>query len=335
MKILRVFVFMFALLPAFLQAKTLNVYTLRQPELIEPIIQNFMDKTGYYVKVTWVKDGMLARLQAEGKLSPADVVISNDVARMQEIEAQNLLLELPKGYVNGKVPASLISKSNTWFAISTRSRVIVADKSLENYPKSYEDLALEEYKGKICIRSAKHSYNLALISSMMAHKGYEPTKAWLTSLKQNLARKPQGGDRDQVRAIYNNQCSIAVVNSYYLGKLATNTKEKEQQEWYKKVRVIYPNQESYGAHVNASTAGVLKSSKNVELALEFVDFLLSKDAQEQYAGINFEFPVMKGVKLNPIVESWGSFKKDELNFESIFSNIKQSAKLVDEVKFDF
>ncbi|MFV0432046.1 MAG: Fe(3+) ABC transporter substrate-binding protein [Alphaproteobacteria bacterium] len=315
-----------------------NIYTLRQPELLQPILDSFTKDTGIKVNATWVQDGILARLQAEGDKSPADAVITVDISRLSEIAKAGLFQSIDNDNVNSKVDAHLRNPDGLWFGLTKRDRVIVGSKERivkEDMPKSYEDLADPKWKGEVCIRSGKHVYNIGVISSMIAAHGEEGAKQWLTSVKDNLARKPTGNDRAQARAIYEDACDIALINSYYLGKMATNDKEVEQKDWYNALNIVFPNQDDRGAHVNISGMGILKSAKNKDNAVKFLEFMLSDDAQKYYAALNYEFPVVKNVEADELVQSWGSFKEDTVSLQTIADNAAKASQLVDETRFDF
>ncbi|MDJ0860902.1 MAG: extracellular solute-binding protein, partial [Gammaproteobacteria bacterium] len=191
-----------------------------------------------------------------------------------------------------------------------------------------------KYKGRICTRSGKHVYNVSLIASMVAHHGEAKTQEWLEGVKANLARKPQGNDRAQAKAIFEGQCDIGIGNTYYYGKMATNDKKPEQKEWAKSIRVVFPNQSDRGAHMNISGAGVLKSSTNKAAAIKLIEFLASPKAQEIYAQQNFEYPVVKGVPADPVTVTLGDFKPDTISLGEIAKYRTTASKLVDAVGFD-
>ncbi len=315
-----------------------NIYTLRQAELLQPILEGFTKETGIKVNATWVQDGILARLQAEGQKSPADMVLTVDVSRLSEISDAGLFKNTENAAINAKVPSYLRHPEGQWYTLTKRARVIVASKErvpLADAPKSYEDLANAEWKGKICTRSGKHVYNIGVISSMIATHGSEDAKIWLKAVKDNRGRKPSGNDRAQARAIYEGVCDVALINSYYLGKMANNNKETVQKDWYNALNVIFPNQQDRGAHVNISGVGILKAAKNPENAEKLIEYLLSDEAQKAYAALNYEFPVVSSVEADELVQSWGSFKEDETPLQKVADNAAEASQLVDEVRFDF
>lgn len=318
------------------QDKEVNIYTLRQPELLQPILDEFTKESGIKVNATWVKDGILARLQAEGDKSPADAILTVDVSRLSEMSKAGLFAQIDDADINAKVPSYLRQPNGEWFGLTTRARVIIASKErVSEPPLTYEDLADPKWQGKVCTRSGKHVYNIGVIASMIAQHGVDDAKVWLEKVKENLGRKPTGNDRAQARAIFEGVCDVALINSYYLGKMATNEKEPEQKDWYNAVNVIYPNQADRGAHVNISGVGVLKSAKNADNAVALIKFLLSDKAQQDYASLNFEYPVVATAKVDPIVESWGTFKVDQRSIQEIADNAEAATQLVDEVRYDF
>lgn len=316
--------------------KEVNIYTLRQPELLQPILDEFTNNTGIKVNATWVKDGILARLQAEGDKSQADAVLTVDVSRLSEISQAGLFEAIDNTEINSKVPEHLRQSNGEWFGLTKRARVIITSKErVSEPPLTYEDLADPKWQGKVCTRSGKHVYNIGVIASMIAAHGVDDAKVWLEKVKANLGRKPTGNDRAQGRAIFEGVCDVALINSYYLGKMATNDKEPEQKDWYNAVNVIYPNQADRGAHVNISGIGVLKSAQNKDNAIKLIEFLLSDKAQQDYASLNFEYPVVATAQLDPIVASWGEFKEDGRSIQEIADNAEAASQLVDEVRFDF
>lgn len=315
-----------------------NIYTLREPALLQPILDSFTESTGVKVNATWVQDGILARLEAEGDKSPADAVLTVDVSRLSEIADAGMFKSIDNENIMNKVDAHLRQPDGLWFGLTKRARVIIASKdrvSVEDMPKTYEDLADPKWKGKVCTRSGKHVYNIGVISSMIAAHGEEETKTWLQAVKDNRGRKPSGNDRAQARAIFENVCDLALINSYYLGEMATNDEEPEQKDWYGAVNVIFPNQDDRGAHVNISGMGILKNAQNAENAEKLLEYLLSDEAQQAYAALNYEFPVVETVAVDPIVESWGQFKEEQTSLQTIADNAPIASQIVDEVRFDF
>ncbi len=313
-----------------------NVYSYRQPFLIRPLMDAFTRKTGIKVNIVFAKKGMLERLQAEGENTSADVVLTVDISRLSALKNAGLLQSVQSDVLHKNIPAHLRDEDNQWFALTTRARLVVAhkDKVKEGEIANYEDLTGDKWKGRICTRSGKHPYNVALWSSIIAHKGNAEAEKFLSGLKANLARKPQGNDRAQVKAIFEGVCDVAIINSYYLGKMATNDKKPEQKKWYSALRVIFPNQGNRGTHVNISGAGVVKHSKNRDNAVKLLEYLASDEAQKMYAEVNHEYPIKAGVKWSDLVASWGSFKMDTLPLSKVAANARKATQLVDKVGYD-
>lgn len=316
------------------QAEQVNIYSFRQPFLIDPILKEFTAQTGIKTKVIFSKKGLIQRLQREGELSPADIVLTSDFSKMLQLKEKGL----SQPYVLTKtletnIPAQFRDSENHWLALTQRVRNVYSSKERSGDQSTirYEDLAKAEYKGRICTRSGKHPYNLGLIASMIAHDGEAETEKWLTAVKGNLARKPQGNDRGQVKAIKEGLCDISLGNSYYLGKMLQDPK---QVEWANAVNLNFPNQQDRGSHINVSGAIMAKYAPHKESAQKLIEFLTSQQAQSLYADLNMEYPVMPSAKVSDLVSSWGTFKADPLPLEEIAKYQKQALKLVDKVRFD-
>ncbi|MGJ8692474.1 MAG: extracellular solute-binding protein [Thalassotalea sp.] len=320
------------LVPLFAQAADeVNVYSYRQPFLVEPMFNEFTNKTGIKVNVVFAKKGMAERLAREGEYSPADILLTTDISRMVELQDKKLVQAVDSATLKSAVPANLRAEDDTWFALTTRVRNIYASKRLGNVELSYEDLADPKFAGKICTRSGKHPYNVALVSSMIAHHGEAETLTWLQAVKKNLARKPQGSDRGQVQAIHQKLCDVSLGNSYYFGNML---KDENQKVWADAVNIVFPNQDGRGAHINISGVAMAKYAPNKANALALMEFLVSEKAQHMYAEVNMEYPVRKGVKVSDLVGSWGTFKADDLSLATIAKNQKIALSLLDKAKFD-
>ena len=312
-----------------------NVYSYRQEFLIKPMLDEFTKETGIKVNTVYIKDGLVDRLKQEGKLSPADIVLTVDISRLEELVAAGVTQPISSDTVNANIPANL--RGNEWVALTKRARAVYSSKErVGKLPATftYQDLAKPELKGKVCVRSGKHPYNVSLVASMIAHDGEAAAKAWLEGVKANLAQKPQGGDRDQVKAIMEGKCDYSLGNSYYFGAMIKNEKEPEQKEWAKAVEINFSNQETTGTHVNVSGVALTKHAPNKDEALKLIDFLTGDVAQKQYAEDNNEYPVKAGVPVSELVASWGEFKEDNLNVTDIAKHYSTALKLIDEVKFD-
>jgi iron(III) transport system substrate-binding protein len=315
-------------------AEEVNVYSYRQPFLVEPMFNEFTKETGIKVNVKFAKKGLAEKLKQEGEYSPADVVLTSDFTRLVELSDKEVVQPVSSKVIESNIPAQFRDKESEWVALTMRTRAVYSSRDrvgkLGN-DFDYSDLANEEFKGKICTRSGKHPYNVSLVSSMIAHHGEAATKEWLEGVKANLARKPQGNDRAQVKAIKEGLCDVSLGNSYYLGKMVN---DKEQKAWADAVYINFPNQETTGTHVNVSGMAMAKYSPNKENALKLMEFLTGDKAQQMYAEVNYEYPVKEGVKRSELVESWGDFKADTISLDDIAGYHSAAIKLLDEVKFD-
>ena len=308
-----------------------NVYSYRQPFLVKPLFEKFTEQSGIKVNVVFAKKGMAERLAREGKHSPADILLTTDISRLIELHDKHLLQAVDSTDILTAIPSQYRADDNTWFALTTRVRNIYSAKRLGKIELNYEDLADEKYQGKICTRSGKHPYNVALVASMIAEHGEAKTLTWLEKIKSNLARKPQGSDRAQVQAIHQKLCDISLGNSYYFGKML---KDDNQKQWADGVYINFPNQANRGAHVNISGMAMAKYSPNTKNARALMEFLVSKPAQSMYAETNMEYPVRADVKPSALVASWGAFKADPFSLEIIAKYRKLALQLLDKSKFD-
>lgn len=315
----------------FIQAQEVNVYSYRQPFLVKPLFNVFTQQTGIKVNVVFAKKGMAERLAREGAHSPADILLTTDISRLVELHDKELLQSVNSKVLEQAVPQQFRSSDDTWFGLTKRVRNIYSAKRLGNITISYEDLADPKYKGKVCTRSGKHPYNVALVSSMIAAHGKADTLKWLKGLKANLARKPQGSDRAQVQAIHQNLCDLSLGNSYYFGKMLN---DKKQKVWADGVNINFPNQNNRGAHINISGVAMAKYAPNADNAKALMEFLVSEEAQQIYAETNMEYPVREGTPLSKLVASWGAYKADTLSLETIAKNRKAAIMLIDEAQFD-
>lgn len=313
-------------------AQEVNVYSHRQPELIQPLIDAFTAETGIPVNIAFVDKGMVERLQAEGDRSPADLVLTVDVARLGELKDAGVLQPVEDEALD-VVPAELRDDENQWFGLTTRARIVYASKErvADGEVTTYEDLADPKWQGRICTRSFTNDYNVALTAAYLAHHGEEETLAWLEGLKSNLAKRPEGGDRDQVKSIWAGECDISLGNTYYMGAML---KDDEQKQWADSVRIVFPTFEGGGTHVNVSGMGMTTSAPNREAALQLMEFLVSDEAQRIYAETNNEFPVKDGVEASELVASWGEFTPDDLPLAEISDLRPQALDLIERVNFD-
>lgn len=310
-----------------------NIYSYRKPALIEPMLDAFTDKTGIAVNAVHAEKGVIERLKNEGRNTPADVVLTVDIGRLTDLANEELTQPVESEVINAAIPPAFRDPDNHWFGLTTRARIIVAskDRVAEGEIATYEDLADEKFAGRICTRSGKHDYMVALTASMIVTHGEEEAREWLSGLKNNLARKPQGGDRDQVKAIKEGECDIAVINHYYF---AAMLKDEEQKAWADAVNVIFPNQEGRGMHMNVSGMAMTRHAPNPDNALELMEFLVSDEAQRMYSELNSEYPVKAGVEWSDLQKSWGEFKVDETSLRDIAAQRAAAIRLADEVGYD-
>ncbi|MGX2987076.1 Fe(3+) ABC transporter substrate-binding protein [Ursidibacter sp. B-7004-1] len=314
-------------------ANEVNVYSYRQPELIEPMLKDFEKNTGIKVNVIFADKGLVDRVKQEGELSPADVLLTVDISRVMEIINAGLAQKVDSKVLEKNIPAQFRDSNDEWFGLTKRARVIYTSKDrVGKLPAGFDylDLAKPEYKGKVCVRSGKNSYNVSLFASMIEHYGEERTKKFLEGLKANLAQKPQGGDRDQVKAIKEGICDYALGNSYYYGKMLDDDKQKA---WAESAIINFP-QGQYGTHFNISAVAIAKHSPNKANAVKLVEYLSGDKAQQLYAELNHEYPVKEGVSPSKLVKGWGEYSADAIKLEDIAKNYEKALKLVDEVKFD-
>ena len=313
-----------------------NLYSYRQPFLIEPMLEEFTKQTDTKVNVVFAKKGMVEKIKAAGDNNPADAVLTVDIGRLDALHKAGLLEAVDSAVLSEAIPANLRHPDGLWFGLTTRARLALTskDRVKPGELSTLADLADPKFKGRICTRSGKHVYNVALIASVIAHEGEAAAEQWLAGVRDNLARKPQGNDRAQAKGIYEGVCDVAISNHYYMGKMATNEEKPEQKDWANAVNVQFLDQDGRGNHVNISGAAVIRGAKNRDNAVALLEFLAGDKAQNMYATVNFEFPVKEGIKTHELVESWGSFKSDSLSLEEIASHRTTATKLVDKVGFD-
>lgn len=310
-----------------------NIYSYRQAYLLEPLLNAFEQESGIKSKVVFAKQGLAERLEREGRNSPADVVMTVDISRLNELVERDLVQGIDNDTLEENIPQNLRHPDGKWFALTTRGRLIFASKDRveEGEITTYEQLADDKWEGRICTRSGKHPYNIALFSSMIAHHGEAETEKWLEGVKDNLARKPQGGDRDQIKAIAEGVCDISIGNSYYYGNML---QDDNQRPIAKQVRLVFPNAEGRGTHVNISGISLTKSSPNRANAIKLMEFLSSPEAQRLYAEANTEYPANPEVQPSGLVAEWGEIKPDNLSLQEIANNRNAAVKMVDRVDYD-
>ena len=316
-------------------AETVNVYTYRQPQLIDPLLQAFTAETGITVRTIFAEKGLIERIEQEGPLSPADVLLSADVGRLVAAAEKGLAQPVNSEIIDAAVPANLRASDHNWFGLTMRARVIYASNDrVKQDSISYEELADPKWKGKICMRPGNHPYNLGLISAMIEKRGEAETKIWLTGLRANLAVKPAGNDRAQAKSVFAGECDLAIANTYYMGLMQTNEKEPEQKDWAKSARIMFPTSATMGTHVNVSGMMMAKNAPNKANALKLMEFLASAKAQQLYAAGNFEYPVNADVAPSDIVAAWGKFTPDTMNVSDFAKHEATAAKMIDALQFN-
>ena len=307
------------LLASLLSAAEVNVYSARKENLIKPLLLQFSEQTDIEVNlITGKADALLQRMVSEGEHSPADLLITVDAGRLYRAQQAQALQPIDSKVLKDSIPKQYRDPAGHWYALSLRTRPIMyaPDRVSPQDLSTYEALGDALWKHRICIRSSNNIYNQSLVASLLAHHGESKTLAWSKALVSNFARPPQGGDRDQVRAVAAGQCDLAIANSYYLGKMLAST-DADQRGAAENVRIFWPNQEGRGVHVNISGAGVAKHSKNKASAIKLLEFLASDEAQHWYADTNFEYPVKPGVSPSKMLERWGTFKADSLSLHRL------------------
>ncbi len=313
-------------------AQEINIYSTRQPELIQPLMDKFTADTGITVNVAFLKKGMIEKLTAEGDRTPADLILTVDIARLNGVVEAGLTQPVSSDVLAANIPADLRDPAGEWFGLTTRARVLFASKDrAADAPATYDALAAPEWKGRICTRSGTHAYTVALVSAAIHHMGEAGAKTWLQGVKDNLARKPQGNDRAQVKAVWAGECDVALGNTYYMGKMVNNP---EQVAWADSVNVVFPAFEGGGTHVNVSGMALTKHAPHQADAIKLMEFLASPAAQEIYAEQNYEYPIAPGTKPSELVASWGDFTADNVNLMDIAKLRGAALKMIEEVDFD-
>lgn len=312
-----------------------NIYSYRQPDLIKPLLDAFTAETGIETEVLFLDSGIDERIAAEGSNSPADLIFTVDIGRLAGAKDAGVTQPVDNEAINANIPEQYRDSEGHWFGLTTRGRVLYASKDrVDQDTITYEELADPKWKGRICTRSGQHVYNIALFASMIAHKGAEEAETWLEGFKENLARKPDGNDRAQAKAVHAGECDIGLGNTYYVGLMKTNEKEPVQKEWAESIKVLFPNGEDRGSHVNISGMALAKHAPNKDNAIKLMEFLSSPNGQQIYAEQVFEYPIGPGTEASEIVKSFGEIKPDALPLEEIAKHRKAASEMVDRVGFD-
>lgn len=316
-------------------AAEVNLYTTREPGLIQPLLDKFTATTGIKVKTVFLRDGLAERVVAEGRRSPADVLMVVDIGNLIDLVDRGVTQPVKSQLLESAVPAHLRDPQGHWFALSLRARVLYVSKDRVKLTSfHYEDLARPEWKGKVCLRSAQHPYNTAVIAAYIAHHGEAAAEQWLRGVKANLARRPGGGDREVARDILGQLCDIGLGNSYYVGRMRSGSGGPEQQKWGEAIDVVLPTFENGGTHVNVSGAAVAKYAPHRDAAVKLLEFLVSPQAQAEYAKTNYEYPVRPGAQVDPLIAALGSLTPDTLPLAEIAKHRKAASLLAERIGFD-
>jgi len=312
-----------------------NLYSARKEALIKPLLERFTEETGIEVNlVTGKADALLERLKSEGDNSPADLLVTVDAGNLYRAKEAGLTQTVESETLVEAVPPTYRDPEGHWFGLSLRARPIMyaTDRVEPGELSTYEDLADERWRERICIRSSSNVYNQSLVASIIAANGAEATEEWASAIVANMARPPQGGDRDQIKAVAAGQCDIAIANTYYLAGMLKSD-DPGELEPAKKVAVFWPNQpgsgDGRGTHVNVSGATLLQSAKNQDAAMKLMEFLVTPESQAWYAETNGEYPVVEGVDMSPVLAEWGEFEADDLDLVKLGEGNAEAVKLMD------
>jgi iron(III) transport system substrate-binding protein len=317
--------------PAFADAGEVNIYSYRKEALIKPQLDAFKKATGIrYNLITGKAGGLLARLRNEGKNSPADVMFTVDAGRLHRAVEMGLFQPIRSKILETQIPARFRDPEGRWFGLGLRVRAIFynIDRVKPAELSTYEDLTSAKWKGRVLIRSSNNIYNQSLLASLIKHHGAKGAEQWARGMVANFARKPQGGDTDQLRALAAGEGDVAVANNYYYARLLVSKKARDAAVTAK-VRVFWPNQGGRGAHVNVSGAAVTKSSKNRANAIKLLEFLVGEEAQKIYASVGYEYPVRKGIALSPVIDGMGQFKMENLDLDFLGRNNAEAVRIFD------
>jgi iron(III) transport system substrate-binding protein len=311
---------------------TVNIYSYREPPLIEPLLKAFTETTKIEAKVIFAPSGLVERMAAEGRNSPADLLLTNEFGLLTQAREAGVTQAVESNALKSALAEQLRDPDGHWFALTRRARVVYAAKArVADDAITYEQLADPKWKGKICTRSGQHTYNVALVAAMISHLGPEKAETWLKGVKANLARKPAGGDREAVRDVHAGLCDLAIGNTYYMGAMLKNP---EQKAWADSVKVLFPDANGRGTHVNISGMALAAHAPNKANAVRLMEFLVSGPAQKIYAEANNEYPAATGVAESDLVKSWGTLKPDPLKLQEIATLRRQASELIDRVRFD-
>lgn len=313
----------------------LNLYSSRHYDTDERLYSDFEEMTGITInRIEGKADELIARMQAEGANSPADILLTVDTSRLERAKAAGVLQSIDSDVLEARIPAYLQDEGNEWFGFSQRARILFYDKAaVANPPATYQDLAKPEYAGMVCIRSSSNVYTQTITAALIEHLGYDATLGWAKAVVGNFARDPQGGDTDQLRGIVSGECKISMSNTYYFGRALRKDVSGLSAD-VEKIGWVFPNQDSIGAHMNLSGGGVAANAPNKDNAIKFLEYLASTQAQEYFSAGNDEYPAVPGVGLSPSVASLGFFKPDDLDATAIAGNVADAQKLLNEAGWE-
>ena len=312
-------------------ASEVNVYSARQDALIVPLLEQFESDTGIEVNlITGKAGGLLSRMQSEGAASPADVLITVDAGNLHRAKEAGVVQTIQSDVLESRIPETLRDPEMQWVGLTKRARTIFYAKDRVDPAtlSTYENLVDDQWDGRICIRSSSNVYNQSLVASLIEVHGEEATEEWARGMVANMARKPTGGDTDQLRAVAAGQCDLAVSNTYYYGRLLDSDKAEDKQV-VDTVKAFWANQDDRGTHINISGAVIAKHAPNYDEAIQLLEFMVSDDAQAYYAEINHEFPVVDSATVSDTIQSLGTYKAHDLNLSILGENNKRAVMLMD------
>ena len=312
-----------------------NVYSYREPQLIDPLLKAFEAETGISVNTIFASEGLVERITAEGANSPADVLLTAEFGLLTQARDAGISAPISSAAIATAVPAEARDPDGYWVGLTRRARVLFVSKErVTQKDFTYEELADPKWRARICSRSGQHTYNIALFASMIAHLGEAGAETWLKGVKNNLAHKPSGTDRDQIKSVFAGECDIAIGNTYYMGQMLTNDRQPEQRDWAASVRLVFPNANDRGTHVNISGAALMAHAPDRDNAVKLIEYLTSDAAQKLYASLNHEYPVRPGVEPSELVKSWGPLMPDALPLQEVAKLRRAASELVDKVGYD-
>jgi iron(III) transport system substrate-binding protein len=318
---------------ALAQSGDVNVYTYRESKLIQPLFEAFTKDTGIKVNVISASSGLEQRIKTEGANSPADVLLTVDIGRLEDAVRAGITQPIKSDLLDKVVAPQYRDPEGHWYGISMRARVVYASKErVQQSALNYEDLADPKWKGKVCVRSGQHIYNNALFAAFIGHYGEAKTEEWLKGLKANLAQKPSGGDRETARDVAAGKCDLGVGNTYYWALMKND--EPDKKAWAEATKVILPTFKDGGTHVNISGVVLAKYAPNRDNAMKLIEWLAGEKAQHMHADLNYEYPVRSAIAINPTIAGYGKLNPDPMPISKIAENKKAAANLVDKVGFD-